>query len=77
MSQKLDKRIDDNIDDKLDPVVKDICSQLSDVSTAMKIYKAKTDTAIDFLDKAINGLKGIRTDQGISRYIKDHPNNDD
>lgn len=77
MNQRLDRRIDDNIDDKLQPVVKDICNQLSDVSTAMKTYKATTDTAIKYLDRAITGLQGITTDNQINRYIKDHPSKGD
>ena len=72
MNQKLDTRIDDNIDDKLEPVVKDICDQLTDVSTAMKIYQTKTNTAIKYIDDAIKGLQGINTDREIERYMRDH-----
>jgi len=72
MNQKLDTRIDDNIDDKLEPVVKDICSQLTDVSIAMKSYQSQTDTAIKYLDRAISGLQGINTDREIERYMRDH-----
>ena len=72
MNQQLDKRIDDQIDDKLNPVVKDICTQLSDASTAMKTYQASTDTAIKYLDKAIQGLQGITTDREINRYMRDN-----
>lgn len=72
MSQRLDNRIDDQIDDKLNPVVKDICNQLTDVSTAMQIYKSQTDTAIKYLNRAIDGLRGIQTDNEIKRYMKEH-----
>ena len=72
MNQQLDKRIDGQIDDKLNPVVKDICNQLSDAKTAMKVYKEGTDTAIKYLDKAIAGLQGISNDREINRYIREN-----
>jgi hypothetical protein len=72
LSQKLDTRIDDNIDAKLEPFVSDICKQLSEVSNGMKNYQASTDTAIEYLDKAIANLQGIERDANIRRYIKDH-----
>jgi len=60
LNKKLDERIDSNIDAKLNPLVEGLCKQLGEVTEAMKIHKAATETALVHITKAVEFLQELK-----------------
>ena len=59
LSKKFDERTDARIDAKLQPIVKALCNQVSEVTSAMRIQQVATTEAIKSLQSAQEFLQDL------------------
>lgn len=67
LSKKFDERTDSRIDAKLQPIVKAICTQIAEVTEAMKVHQVATNTAIKHMNDATEFLQDLIS--GKQKYV--------
>lgn len=57
LNSRFDMKIDKNIDKKVSPIITNLCTQLQELSLGLSTFQASTNTAIEYINRAIGNLE--------------------